>query len=180
MKKKTDRGKKNITQEEVVKRLGSSAADKVWTVTSLALAFVEKYGDEGWEIVKKIGWERGVRKAIRTEKMMKEAGADFNDPREKRRYGREEIGFWGYVEHTDDNVVVKPDGKIRVEYRITRCPWVETWNEMGLSKELQLKLDTCLGVQSDLAHNKYFNVKYECDQGMPKGRDCCKFVLEKL
>ena len=169
-----------LTQDEVVQRLGRGASDKVWVVTSLILAFMNEYGDEALEIVKKVGWARGERNAPRIEKLMREARANFNDPREMRRNLRESVGFLGYVEHADDNVVVNPDGKIRVEYRVRKCPWVDTWNEMGLSKELQLKLDSCLGLQSDMAITKYFNIKYECDQGLPRGRTCCKFVLEKL
>ncbi len=170
----------SVPREEVIKRLGRGSADKVWTVTSLALAYLDRFGEEALDLVKKIGYGRGVRNAPRIEKLMKEAGADFNDPREVRKYLRENNGFLGYVEHADDKVEVKPDGKIRVEYRITRCPWVDVWNEMGIPKEMQFKLDSCLGVQTDTATMEYFNIKYECDQGMPQGRDCCKFVLEKL
>ena len=180
MKRKVKQPNEFVTQEEVEKRLGRGASDKVWTVTSLILAFVDQYGDEVWEIVKKVGWARGERKAARIEKVMKEVGADFNDPRDERRYNREEVGFWEYVKQTEDKVTLKPDGKIRVEYEITRCPWVDTWNEMGLPKELQFKLDSCLGHMSDQANTQYFNTRYECDQGLPRGRSSCKFVLEKL
>jgi len=176
------RGKEQfVTKEDVSKRLGRGAADKSWTITSLALAFMDKYGEkEALEILKKTGYGRGERNGPRIEKLMKEAGANFKDPRDVRRYLRENVGFWGYVEHTDDNVVVKPDGKVRVEYRITKCPWVDTWNEMGIPLGLQFKLDSCLGIQSDTASMKYFKIKYECDQGLTQGRDCCKFVLEKM
>jgi len=165
----------------VTKRLERGAADKVWTITHMALALMKKYGEEeALEIVREAGYARGERNAPLIEKLMKEAGANFNDSRDVRRYLRENNGFWGVCEHTDDSVLTKPGGKVRVEYRITKCPWTDVWNEMGLSKELQFKLDSCLGLQSDLATFKYFEIKYECDQGMAKGRDCCKFVLEKL
>lgn len=180
MEKKVNKLSELVSKDEVVKRLGLGAKDKVWSITSLILAFVDKYGDDAWEIAKKFHKERGQRNALRMEKLMKEAGANFNDPRDWRRYLRENVGFWGYVEHTDDEVVTKPDGKIRIEYRITKCPFPETWNEMGLSKELQLKLDTMWGFQTDTISAKHFNLKYECDQGLPQGRSYCKFVVEKL
>lgn len=169
-----------IPREEVEKKLAQGAADKVWMVTKLILAFVDKYGEEAWDVAKKVGWERGEWKAPRIEKAMKKAGANFNDPRDRRRLGREEVGFREYVQQTEDKVTVKPDGKVRVEYEITRCPWVDNWNEMGIPKELQVKLDSCLGHMSDQSTNKYFGTKYECDQGLARGRKSCKFVLEKL
>lgn len=169
----------SVTRDDIVKRLGRGAIDKCFTVTHLALSFVDKYGEEAWESLKNTGWARGKRNGPRIEQLMKEAGANFNDPRDVRRYLRENVGFWGFVEHTDDKVVEKPDGKFRIEYRITRCPWVEAWDEMGLSKELQFKLDSCLGLQSDLASFGYFDMAYECDQGLAKGGPWCKFVIEK-
>ncbi len=172
--------KEAVSQEEVVRRLERGAADKVWTITHLALALIEKIGEkDALEIVKKTGYARGERNGPLIEKLMQEAGANFNDPRDARRYLRENNGFWGVCEHTDDSVVVKPDGKVRVEYRITKCPWTDVWNGMGLPKELQFKLDSCLGLQTDMASMKYLGIHYECDQGMVKGRDCCKFLLEK-
>jgi len=41
------------------------------------------------------------------------------------------LGLGGYVEHTDDKVVEKPDGKFRIEYRITRWPWVKPGTRWG-------------------------------------------------
>ena len=180
MKKKDVEVKKVDKEAELLSTLAFAGSDKVWTVTRLALAFADKYGDEAFEILKKIGYARGERNAPMIEKLMKENGCNFNDPRHFRRYLRETTGFWGYVKDTDDSVVVKPDGKIKLEYRILKCCWAETWKEMGLSRELQVKLDSCLGYQSDMASTKYFNIKYECDQGLPNGRPWCKFIMEKM
>jgi hypothetical protein len=180
MKKQVNNLAEIVPQDEVARRLGLGAVDKVWMVTKLVLAFVDKYGEEGWEIYKKMIDDRCERKVLWMKKQMEKDGANFNDPRDIIKYSREYGGFWGYVEHTVDNVSVKPDGKVRVEYRITKCMLPEAWNEMGLSKEVQFKLDSIWGYLGDVGVLKQFDIKYECDQGLPQGRPYCKFVLEKL
>jgi hypothetical protein len=168
------------SKEEVKEQLEKGILDKIGLVSQIMIAFIEKYGEEAYDILKKVGWARGESAARRIEQMMQDAGADVNDPREVRKYLRKNAGFLEYTEHIEDNVEVNQDGKVKIEYRVTKCPWTDTWDKMGIPKEIQYKIDSCIGLQGDTAVTQYFNMKLECDQGLAKGEKWCKFMWEKL
>ena len=68
--------KDSIPVDVVFDKLKKSSEDKVWLVTKIVLAFREKYGDEIFEILTKVGNEWGVRTAENVDKMIDDRQLD--------------------------------------------------------------------------------------------------------
>ena len=171
---------KVFTKEMALEKLQRNSDDKVWFISKLVLAFQDKYGDEVFDILKEVGTAWGKRTAENVDRMLDERGLDRNDPRNFRTCLRDFLGFLEGVEHQDEKVMPKEDGKLRVEYEITLCPFVKVWREMGIPNDIQEKLCLGIGNQGDITATTHHGIEYSSDLGLPKGTGPCKMVLDKV
>jgi len=169
-----------FTKEMAIEKLNRCSDDKVWFITQLVLAFRKKYGDEVYDVLKEVGTAWGERTAQNVDRMLNERGLDRNDPRNFRTCLRDFLGFLEVAQHSNEKVIKKDDGKMRVEYEINVCPFVKVWNEMGIPKDVQEKLCMGTGNQGDKTATDYHGIEYSSDLGLPKGTGPCKMVLDKV
>lgn len=169
-----------LTRELAVEKLTRCSDDKVWFITTLVLAFRDKYGEEVFDVLKAVGSAWGRRTAESVERMLGERGLDRNDPRSFRTCLRDFLGFLEVAQHGNERVIRKPDGKVRVEYDLQVCPFVRVWDQMGVPKDVQEQLCQGIGNQGDKVATDYHGIEYTSDLGLAKGTGPCRMVLDKV
>ena len=168
------------TKEQLAEFFRLAYENRVITLANLFLRLVDKYGEGVWDVIRAQQYENGLRKAEFYDKRMKASGDDqfLPDPRVIRKELRIVAGVIGIAHHFNEVMEGDPaTGKFKLSYEIDKCPYESNWRKMGLPSDIRQKLCRCLGWASDMAANDFFGTWLYEDQGLPKQKPTCLFIM---
>lgn len=171
---------KEATAEQLVEIVQLANQNRARSNTDLILRLVDRFGDEVWDIVRAQQYGHGLRRAELYDKRMKVSGEDrfLPDPRVIRKEIRTVAGVLGIAHHFNEIMEGDPaTGEFKLTYEIDHCPHESWWRKMGFPTEIRQKLCWCQGNATDTATMDYFGIWLYEDQGLPKNKPSCTFIM---